>query len=89
VVGEFTIPPHGARRRDFQTLHIDFGLPLAHDHPVDVARFTALYVDRDRVRTTALTRIVPLRRLLTQRAWVAPDLLLERLRTYGEGERRP
>jgi hypothetical protein len=83
VVGRFTVPPPGARQRDFQTLHIDFGLPVVPDRPRDVARFTALHVDRDRARTSALTRIVRLRQLLGQRAWVEPELLVERLRRYG------
>ena len=84
VVGHFTIPPPDGRCRDFQTLHIDFGLPVVPDRRTDVARFTALYVDQDRRRTTALTRIVPLWRLLSQRAWVEPALLLERFRRYGK-----
>ncbi len=88
VVGHFTIPPPDAHSRDFQTLHIDFGLPVVPDRQTDVARFTALYVDRDRSPTTALTRIVPLRRLLSQRAWVEPELLLERLRRYGNANAR-
>jgi hypothetical protein len=88
VVGHFTVPPPGAPRRDFQTLHMDFGLPVVPECPNDVARFTALYVDRDRA-PTALTRVVSLRRLLSQRAWVEPELLLERLRTYGEMNARP
>jgi hypothetical protein len=83
VVGRFTIPPHGARRRDFQALHMDFGLPVATGCPTDVARFTALYVDPALARTTAMTRVVPLRRLLSQRAWVEPEDLVERLRRYG------
>lgn len=83
VVGQFTIPPPGTRSRDFQTLHIDFGLPVVPECPNDVARFTALYVDRDRT-PTALTRVVSLRRLLSQRAWVGTELLLERFRRYGE-----
>jgi hypothetical protein len=83
VVGRFTVPPPGARQRDFQTLHIDFGLPVVPDRPRDVARFTALHVDRDRARTSALTRIVHLRQLLGQRAWVEPELLVERLRRHG------
>jgi hypothetical protein len=83
VVGEFTIPPPSAGRRDFQALHLDFGLPVVPGAS-DVARFTALYIDRDRARTTAATRIVPLRTLFEQRAWVKPELLLERLRRYGD-----
>lgn len=89
VVGEFTVPPPGAPRRDFQILHIDFGLPIETREPVDVARFTALYVDLHHPPTTALTRVVPLRPLLAQRAWADRDALLDRLRRYGtngEGE---
>lgn len=94
VVGHFTLPPPDARRRDFQTLHMDFGLPVTPDGPIDVARFTALYVDRDHGPTTALTRIVPLHQLLSQRSWAEPELLLERLRRYGQanagdGDARP
>ena len=84
TVGQFTIPPPGAQQRDFQALHMDFGLPVVPDGAVDVARFTELCVARDRGPTTALTRIVSLRRLLGQRAWASPDLLLERLRRYGK-----
>lgn len=84
VVGHFTLPPPDTRRRDFQTLHMDFGLPVVPDGPSDVARFTALHVDRGHAPTTALTRIVPFRQLLSQRAWVEPELLLERLRKYGQ-----
>lgn len=84
VVGSFTIPPPDAQCRDFQTLHMDFGLPIVPDRPSDVARFTALYIDRGRAPTTALTRIAPLRQLLGQRVWVEPELLLERLRRYGQ-----
>jgi hypothetical protein len=50
----------------------------------DLARFTALYVDRAHPPTSALTRVVPLRRLLSQRSWVEPERLLERLRGYGQ-----
>lgn len=88
VVGRFAVPPPGAPCRDFQTLHIDFGLPVMPDGRNDVARFTALYVDRDRA-PSALTRVVSLGRLLSQRAWVEPELLLERLRKYGEMNARP
>jgi hypothetical protein len=82
VVGEFTLPPAGAVRRDFQTLHIDFGLPIDGREPVDVARFTALYIDPGHAPTTALTRIVPLRSLLGQRTWCSRETLSGRLRAY-------
>lgn len=83
VVGEFRLPPPDARRRDFQALHIDFGLPVVPGGPTDAARFTALYVDHDRPRTDASTRLVPLREFLGQRAWAETDVLVERLRGYG------
>src|SRR3954452_1646875 len=35
----------GGLRRDFQPLHIDFGVPVEAHAPADLARFTALYVD--------------------------------------------
>ncbi|MGI8678394.1 MAG: hypothetical protein ACR2LX_06875 [Jatrophihabitans sp.] len=37
-IGEFVIPPpDGPPSRDFQTLHFDFGIPLAPVVPADVA----------------------------------------------------
>jgi hypothetical protein len=83
VVGEFTVPPAGAPRRDYQALHIDFGLPVESPRAVDVARFTALHVDAGHPPTSARTRLVPLRRLLSQRSWVDAGALVERLRRYG------
>jgi hypothetical protein len=83
VVGEFTVPPPGGPRRDYQALHIDFGLPVESPRAVDVARFTALHVDAGQPPTSARTRLVRLRRLLSQRPWVDPDALAERLRRYG------
>ena len=45
VVGDFVIPPlDGPPSRDFQTLHLDFGLPLAPVASADVACFTALHL---------------------------------------------
>lgn len=82
TVGEFTIPPAGALSREFQTLHIDFGLPIAGRARLDVARFTALYIDAEHAPTTALTRVVPLRRLLAQRTWSGHRTLVSRLRGY-------
>lgn len=84
IVGEFTIPPVGALRRDFQTLHIDFGLRLEECEAVDVARFTALYADSRHPPTTAFTRVVPLRALLGQRQWPSRCALVARLRGYGD-----
>ena len=83
VVGEFNVPPPGALRRGFQPLHLDFGLPIASAGLVDVARFTALYIDRDRPPTGARTRVAPLAPLLAQRSWAGIDTLIERFREYG------
>jgi hypothetical protein len=86
VVGEFTVPPPGFVQRDFQALHIDFGVPKLTGAPVDVTRFTALYVDGQRSGSGAATRIVPLGRLLGQRAWPAQAVLADRLRRdAGDG----
>ena len=85
TVGEFSVPPAGALRRDFQALHIDFGLPIDGCEGVDVARFTALYVESRHPPTTAFTRVVPLRALLGQREWPSRRTLLGRLRSYGAG----
>jgi len=82
VVGEFTLPPPGVEQPAFQPLHIDFGLPIESDE-VDVARFTALYIELDHPPTSARTRLVQLRCLLGQRVWVEPPALRARLREYG------
>jgi hypothetical protein len=79
IVGEFTVPPPGTVQREFQALHFDFGLPKLAGPPVTVSRFTALYVDGQRRGSGSATRIVPLRALLRQRSWNAPEVLAERL----------
>jgi hypothetical protein len=79
VVGEFTLPPTGAVQRDFQALHIDYGVPKLVGPPVAVARFTALYLDGRQAGSGTATRIVPLRSLLSQRLWPARAVLAERL----------
>jgi hypothetical protein len=49
VIGNFVIPPlNGPPSRDFQTLHFDFGLPLAPVVPADIARVTALHVPSEK-----------------------------------------
>ncbi len=82
-VGEFVIPPEGAQAREFQVLHIDFGLPIDPHGPQDVARYTALHIPLDRAATSARTRIVRLAALLGQRRWPANDALIDRLVDYG------
>src|ERR1700704_2916817 len=58
VIGDFVIPPSdGPPSRDFQTLHLDFGIPLLPVATTDVARFTALYVAADAPPSEALTRL--------------------------------
>ena len=70
VIGDFIIPPlDGPASRDFQTLHFDFGLPLDPKMARDVARYTALYIAPGDGDVTAVTRLVPLVPLLSQRDW--------------------
>src|ERR1700729_1196286 len=79
VVGEFTVPPQGVVQRDFQALHIDYGLPKLGGPPVAVSRFTALYLDPRQAGSGSATRIVPLRPLLGQRSWPARTVIAERM----------
>jgi hypothetical protein len=79
VVGDFTLPPPGVVQRDFQALHIDYGVPKLAGPPVAVSRFTALYLDPYRPGSGAATRMVPLRALLSQRRWPARAVLADRL----------
>lgn len=84
VIGDFVIPPaDGPPSRDFQTLHFDFGLPLAPRAAADVARFTALYVTPDAPPSDAITRLVPIRALLADRRWPSRDQLIRRFVRYG------
>jgi hypothetical protein len=84
VIGEFVIPPAGGPpSRDFQTLHFDFGLPLVPVVPGDVARFTALHVTADSTPSGALTRLVPLRELLSRGQWADRAELTRRFAGYG------
>jgi len=66
-------------QRDFQALHIDYGVPRLAGPPVAVARFTALYLDGQRPGSGTATRVVPLRPLLGQRRWPARAVLAGRL----------
>jgi hypothetical protein len=84
VIGEFVIPPaDGPASRSFQSLHIDFGVPLAPRRPADVARFTALYVAADASPSRALTRLVELAPLLSRRTWPDQNGLVKRFAAYG------
>jgi hypothetical protein len=84
VVGDFVLPPSdGPPSRDFQTLHFDFGVPLEPKVPRDVGCFTALHIPSDAGTVSAVTRIVPLAALLSQRAWPLASELLERVVEYG------
>ncbi len=84
IIGDFVIPPiAGEATRDFQTLHIDFGLPLDPKIAQDVARYTALHIPADVASVRAATRLVPLSALLRQRSWPQPAELVDRLTSYG------
>jgi hypothetical protein len=88
VIGEFTVPPADAFQRPFQALHIDFGLPLGGEIPVDVARFTALHRDAGENERGATTRLIPLRGLLAHRTWAEPALIAQRLGRIASADRR-
>jgi Taurine catabolism dioxygenase TauD, TfdA family len=84
VVGEYVVPPaHGSPTRPFQTLHVDFGLPLVPVRPADVATCTALHVPPTAPTEGAVTRLVPLDGLLAQRPWPGREELLRRIEAYG------
>ena len=85
-VGEFIAPPPGAIRRDYQALHIDFGLPILAEGPVDVARFTVLHIEMDQPGSRAMTRIVGHGPLLEQRIWPPRAVIVERLRRSTDPE---
>ena len=83
-IGSFVLAPLGSgKTRDFQTLHFDFGLPLEPKIEQEFAPYTALYVPADVASVRAVTRLVPLARLLSQRSWPPPEALVDRLRSYG------
>jgi hypothetical protein len=84
VIGDFVLPPIGGpQTREFQTLHFDFGLPLDPKLEQDVARYTALYIPSALGGVSAITRLVPLAGLLSQRTWPPFDELLGGLIAYG------
>ena len=84
VIGDFVLPPIGGQQtREFQTLHFDFGLPLDPKLDQDVARYTALYVASGAGSVSAVTRLVPLARLLSQRTWPPFAERLSGLIAYG------
>jgi hypothetical protein len=73
VIGDFVVPPlDGGATRDFQTLHLDFGLPLDPKIEQDVAFYTALFVPTEVLHVQAETRLVPLNKLLRQRLLIRP-----------------
>lgn len=85
VVGDFVLPPvDGPATREFQTLHFDFGVPLDAKVEHDIGRYTALYIPQGFGEVSSVTRVVPLARLLTQRAWPPQTELLARLVAYGK-----
>ncbi len=84
IIGAFVVPPLDAgETRDFQTLHFDFGLPLDPKIEQEFARYTALHIPADIVGVRAVTRLVPLIALLSQRSWPPPGELIDRLTSYG------
>jgi hypothetical protein len=84
LMGDFVLPPiDGQPTREFQTLHFDFGLPLDPKLDQDVARYTALHIQSGAGDVSAVTRLVALARLLSQRSWPPYNELLDELVAYG------
>ena len=83
-VADYVIPMGDAAARDFQVLHIDFGIPFAPQAPTDIATHTVLYVDPAVRESSAVTRLIPLRQLLAQRSWPDPEAIRTRLVRYGQ-----
>lgn len=84
TLGDFVLPPVDAPpSRGFQTLHIDFGLPLSPTRPADVGRYTALHVPLGASPPSAVTRLVSLTGLLAYREWPPREELLRRFSAYG------
>lgn len=84
IIGDFVVPPHdGTATRDFQTLHLDFGLPIDPKVARDVARYTALHIPANVAGVHACTRLVPLVALLGQRSWPSQSELVRRMVAYG------
>ncbi len=85
LIGDFVLPPPGGQEsRAFQTLHFDFGIPVDPKVDHDVGCYTGLYIPQGFGRVSAVTRLVPLARLLAQRAWPCESELLDRLVAYGK-----
>jgi hypothetical protein len=85
LVGDFVLPPPDSQKsRDFQTLHFDFGIPVDPQVDHDIGRYSGLYIPMGFGRVSAVTRLVPLARLLAQRAWTCESELLARLVGYGK-----
>jgi hypothetical protein len=84
VIGDFVLPPFdGQSTRGFQMLHFDFGLPLDPKVEQDLARYTALHIPGGIDSVSAVTRLVPLAQLLSQRTWPPISELLGGLIAYG------
>lgn len=81
VLAEYALPARGAVQREFQVLHLDFGVPLGLVAHADVARYTALYVDTGSDGSDAATRLVPLGSLAPGRRWPSSHEIVSRLRT--------
>ncbi|TSC58257.1 MAG: hypothetical protein Greene041619_688 [Candidatus Peregrinibacteria bacterium Greene0416_19] len=77
----------------FQGLHFDMGLPITTPSPQVVQLLLALYRPLTGPYSQAATRVVPLRRLLSQRRWSSEHELETRVVDYanrhGDGWERP
>jgi hypothetical protein len=80
ILSTYTMPTSDSVQRDFQVLHIDFGVPLGLSPVVDVARYTVLHIDASAPGSGAITRLVPFRELSKLRTWPSLDSLARALR---------
>ena len=84
LLGAFVLPPvDGPPSRAFQTLHIDFALPVRPVGPRDLAYRTALHVPAGGESSGAATRFVPLASVLPRVGADGVARLAEYGRTHG------
>ncbi len=77
------IPPEGGEDSSFLGLHFDWGHPLFPRRPETLYLFLGLYFAPDQEPGTAITRVVPLAKLLAQRSWGSFDFVEQRLAAYA------
>jgi len=82
LLGHARIPAE-SEPSPFLALHFDRGHPLFPTRGETLYLYAGFYFPRHQRPGTAVTRIVPLRKLLAQRAWGEPGRIEQRLRAYA------